>query len=257
MTKQRKGNKTMKIAFLGTGHGIATSERSCSAALIECGGAIYYVDCGAPIYERTEALGFDATKVRAVFTTHAHGDHIGGIFQFADLLNWARKFAETKCRFFLTEERIVDATRSLVSMITKPLDECRLTFELAAEGEVYKDENIRVSYIPTRHLAVLDRPSYSILIEGEGKRVLFSGDMSQHLAEGDFPVAAYEKTDIFVCELAHFSLDELSPYLQNVGAKRVAFTHVSPLGKYDEVEKIKGEYPFEILTPSDMEIIEL
>ena len=203
----------MKIAFLGTGHGIATPKRSCSAALIECGGAIYYVDAGAPIYERTEALGFDATKVRAVFTTHAHGDHIGGIFQFADLLNWAKKFAETKCRFFLTEERIVDASQNLVSMITKPIDESRLSFELAAEGAVYSDENIRVSYIPTRHMAVLDRPSYSILIEGEGKRVLFSGDMSQHLAEGDFPVAAYEKTDIFVCELAHFSLDELSQYL--------------------------------------------
>ena len=244
----------MKIAFLGTGHGIPTSERYCSAVLIEVGGALYYVDAGAPIYERSEALGFDATKVRAVFTTHAHGDHIGGIFQFADLLNWAKKFSETKCRFFLTEERIVDASKNLVSMITKPIDESRLAFELATEGEVYKDENIRVSYIPTRHLAALSRPSYAILIEGEGKRILFSGDLSQHLAEGDFPVAAYEKSDLFVCELAHFSLDEISPYLENVKADSVAFTHVYPLEKYDEIEKIKGTYPFEILTPSDMEI---
>lgn len=247
----------MKIAFLGTGHGIATPERSCSAALIEAGDAIYYIDAGAPIYERTEALGFDATKVRAVFTTHAHGDHISGIFQFADLLNWARKFSETKCRFFLTEEKIVDASKNLVSMITKPIDESRLTFELATEGEVYKDENIRVSYIPTRHIAVLNRPSYSILIECGEKRILFSGDMSQHLAEDDFPTAAYEKADLFVCELAHFSLDELSPYLEKVGAKCVAFTHVSPLEKYGEVEKIKGKYPFEVLTPSDMDIITL
>ena len=70
----------MKIAFLGTGHGIATPERSCSAALIEVGDALYYVDAGAPIYERTEALGFDATKVRAVFTTHVHTDHTNGLF---------------------------------------------------------------------------------------------------------------------------------------------------------------------------------
>lgn len=244
----------MKIAFLGTGHGIGTPERYCSAALIEVAGAIYYVDAGAPLFERTEALGFDPTAVRAIFTTHAHGDHISGVYAFCDLMNWAKRFAECNCDFFMTERSVADSMKALVSATAKTLDESRLHFKIASEGCVFEDENIRVTYTPTRHMAVQNRPSYSILIEGDGKRVLFSGDMSQHLAEDDFPREAYEALDLFVCELAHFSIDELSPYLDKVGARRVAFSHVYPLTKYDELVSLKGKYSFEILTPNDMDI---
>lgn len=247
----------MKIAFLGTGHGIGSPERHCSAALIESGGAIYYIDAGAPLFERTEALGFDAAKARVVFTTHAHGDHICGLYQFADLLNWAKRFAETRCRFFMTEKAVAEAMENLISLTAKPLDKSRLSFEIATEGLVYSDENIRVSYTPTKHIAVLNRPSYSIIIECEGKRVIFSGDMSQHLAEGDFPEAAYDECDLLVCELAHFSVEELTPYLKKAKAKRVAFSHVYPLTKYEEISRLQGKYPFEILSPSDMDVLTL
>lgn len=247
----------MKIAFLGTGHGIATPERYCSAALIETGGAIYYVDAGAPLFERTEELGFDAERVRALFTTHAHGDHICGIYQFADLLNWARRFSETKCRFFITERAVSEALKNLVSITAKPLDESRLSFEVAEAGEVYSDENIRVTYFPTKHMAIRNRPSYSILIECEGKRVIFSGDMSQNLQSEDFPDAAYERCDLLICELAHFSVEELTPYLKKTKSERVAFTHVSPLTKYEEIEALRGKYSFDVLTPSDKDVLTL
>ena len=245
----------MKIAFLGTGHGIATPERYCSAALIECGGVIYYIDAGAPLFERTEELGFDAAKVRAVFTTHAHGDHICGLYQFADLLNWAKQFSETICRFFMTEKAVSEALENLVSLTAKPIDKSRLSFEVASEGLVYADENIRVSYFETKHMATQNRPSYSILIECDGKRIVFTGDMSQHLTEDDFPKTAYAECDLLVCELAHFSLDALTPYFERVGARRVAFSHVYPLTKYGEIEGLRGKYPFEILTPSDKDIL--
>ena len=75
----------MKIVFLGTGHGVPSAERACSAAMVESGGAIYYVDAGTALCERTMAAGRSPKNARAIFTTHAHGDHINGIYQFADL----------------------------------------------------------------------------------------------------------------------------------------------------------------------------
>jgi hypothetical protein len=102
----------------------------------------------------------------------------------------------------------------------------------------------------------VSRPSYGILVEAEDKRVYISGDLSQHLVGGDFPTRALsDDVDLFICELAHFSLDLTRPYLDRCRAKRVAFTHVYPLDKYTELEDMKERYPFELLTPSDMETV--
>jgi hypothetical protein len=157
----------------------------------------------------------------------------------------------------MTEKAVAEAMENLISLTAKPLDKSRLSFEIATEGLVYSDENIRVSYTPTRHIAVLNRPSYSIIIECEGKRVIFSGDMSQHLAEGDFPEAAYEECDLLVCELAHFGIPELTPYLDRVKTKRFAFTHASER-KFGDIAELaaSGKYSFEILHPNDGDTLE-
>ena len=104
----------------------------------------------------------------------------------------------------------------------------------------------------------MGRPSYGVLIEGEGKRVYFTGDMSQWLAAGDFPTEiAGSGLDLFVTEFAHFTSEQLLPCLAGVKAETVAFTHVYPLEKYGEIAGLSGKYPFKILTPDDMTEIEI
>jgi hypothetical protein len=46
-------------------------------------------------------------------------------------------------------------------------------------------------------------------------------------------------------------MEQLKPYLDTCKAKRVAFTHVYPLDKYGDIEKIKSNYTFETLAPFD------
>lgn len=245
----------MKICFLGTGHGVPTATRSCSSTLIESGGAIYYVDGGAPIVDRTLQSGRALTDARAFFITHTHGDHVNGIFHFTDLINW--RYTDAKIEIYSPEENFGKTLTELISITSNRCDTERIKFKTACEGVVFEDENIRVSYIPTKHIAVASRPSYAILVEGEGKRILFSGDLSQRLSRSDFPEAAYGELDLFVLELAHFGIDELGEHFPKIGAKKVAFSHVSPVAKYDDIESIRNKYSFEVLTPSDMEEIEI
>ena len=121
---------------------------------------------------------------------------------------------------------------------------------------MFDDGRVRASYFPTAHLAPLGRPSYGILIECEGKRLYFSGDLSQNLSAGDFPVIpTMLPTDLFVLELAHFGIPEIESSLCNVLTRRLAFNHVSPLAKYEEIETLKGKYKYEIITPSDMDTL--
>ena len=98
--------------------------------------------------------------------------------------------------------------------------------------------------------------SYAILVTEGEKRVLFGGDMSHGLRKGDMPELIKENIDGFVSELAHFTMDELRPYLDTCGAKRVFFIHAKP-ARYADIEAVKGAYPFPILTPDDGECFEI
>ena len=248
----------MKITFLGTGHGIGTEERACSSALLETRGTLYLIDAGVDLGVRIRKAGYLPENVRAVFTTHAHSDHIGGLYQFIDLFNWARAFKEKEIDVFFTEITVARTMENLVSLTTKPLDRKRIRLSTASEGSVYSDENIRVTYFPTAHMAPLSRPSFGMLIECEGKRIYFSGDLSQELSAGDFPVLPTAvPVDLFVLELAHFGIEHIEAHLPRVLTKRLAFNHVSPIVKYEQIEALKGKYRYDILTPKDLEKIEI
>ena len=133
------------------------------------------------------------------------------------------------------------------------MDESRIRFSVPTEGPVYEDENIKVEYFRTKHTA----NSYSILVTEGQKRVLFGGDFSGGLQGNDVPAVIREELDLFVCELAHFSLAKLDPYLQDCRAAKVYFNHVFPEGKFDDIENAKGKYPFTVYAVKDGDTVEI
>ncbi len=238
----------MNMTFIGTSHGVPAADRHCSSIMLECEGALYFIDAGAPLSSEILRYGKTMQAVRAVFTTHAHGDHTVGLVQLCDLFNWY--YRDAAADFYVTEQAHIDAIRAMIiSGGTPSIDDTRVRFKLPAEGRVYEDEHILVDYIRTAHMAV----SYAILVTevATGRRVLFSGDLSNALQAADVPAVIREELDGFVCEMAHFGVSHIAPYLSECRARRVWFTHVFSLEKYAQIEAMKEEYPFEILTPAD------
>ncbi len=248
----------MKITFMGTSHGVPSSERRCTSTMIRTNGAAYIIDAGAPIADEVLRAGSSFEEVRAIFTTHAHGDHVDGLFQFIDLAHWY--FKKSDFDVYLTSQPLIDAFHTVHGVILPGMKfaEDRIRLHLADGNTVYEDENIRLSYIETKHIAD-GRFSAAHDIEIEEKRILFTGDMSQGLKKDDFPKAAFEmEYDLIVCELAHFGITELTPYLDKIKTKRLAFTHASEF-RYDSIKELiaSGKYPFEIFHPKDGEEIEI
>ena len=248
----------MKITFMGTSHGVPSAERHCSSTLIQTNGSAYIIDAGAPITDTLLRSGEIFDNVRGIFTTHCHGDHINGLFHFIDLSNWYWK--NTNYDVYLTSQAVIDAIFAVLAAASPgakfPAD--RLRLHVATADTKFEDENIKLAYIPTKHINEYHL-SAAMDIEIEGKRILFTGDMSQKLAKDDFPKVAFEKEyDLIVCELAHFGIPELTPYLDRVKTKRFAFTHASER-KFGDIEELakSGKYPFEILHPSDGDVIEI
>lgn len=251
----------MKITFLGTSAGIPDPDRHCSSTMIEAGGRVYIIDAGAPLLDclREEGLLMDrsnADRIAAVFTTHAHGDHVSGLLQFLSACNWF--FRTASFDVFLTKDQLGDKlTECIEIMDTLPFSKERLKLCRAHEGIVYDDGVLRATYIPTKHC--LPDESYAILIEAEGKRVLFSGDLSHNLEENDVPtVLGDTDLDLFVCELVHFTPQHLSLYLDTCRAKEVRFHHFSPPTRIEEMALLAKEkqYTFPLAFLRDGDTVE-
>lgn len=98
-------------------------------------------------------------------------------------------------------------------------------FAPVTDGELYRDESICVRAYRTRHTD----SSYAYLLEAEGKRVLFSGDLSRNGPQEDFPVSVLEQPlELAVCESAHFPATAYLPIFEGQRSlKQLCFTHYS------------------------------
>ena len=249
----------MKITFLGTSHGIPMADRFCSSAMIETGGRVYLVDCGAPVSDLLIRKGILFSAIRAVFTTHMHADHTAGLAHLCSLSNWA--FTDADFDVFLTEEVGVTALSAYIEAMDKqPLCD-RIRLHAYTAGVIYADDSITVTAIPTRHMEYADRafPTYALSVEAEGKRVIFTGDLHGNDA-ADFPKSAKEEpSDLIVCEAAHFEIETILPIAAACPAKRVWFNHI--YRHYDHalavIREADGRYPMEIHAAADGDVLEI
>jgi ribonuclease BN (tRNA processing enzyme) len=193
----------------------------------------------------------------AIFTTHSHSDHTFGLIPFLDLANWY--FKETKTVSYLTYQPLLESIPLLIES-TSPkyqFDRERLPLKLAHEGELYRDDTIRVTYIPVQHMV----NSYAILLEAEGKRVLFTGDLSGMLKKEDFPqIGLTEEMDVIICEMAHFGPEEIAPYMERAKTKQWWFSHVNRVAtgeKFRAIEEMQGKYPYPVYTAHDNDVVEV
>ena len=247
----------MKITFLGTSHGVPAADRWCSASMLEAGGGVYCIDAGGPLIDLLLRRGVDLNRVKALFATHMHGDHVNGVLPYADLINWYFKEAQTD--IYLTEERGIELFKQLIELMeSDSIDEARVRFRLMAPETVYQDENLRLTPLPTRHLAHLGRPSYAYLAEADGRTALFTGDLSGGLRENDFPAWALEhEVDALICEMAHFDAADVRPWLEKCRAKQVLFNHVFPLDKLDRIRALDAALPIPVRAVADGDVVEL
>ena len=242
----------MKLTFLGAGQGgFPTSDGHSCAAMLECGNGVYLVDAGAPVLELMTRAGVPFEKLKGVFTTHMHGDHTFGLLSLCSVCSW--HYTDAAFDVFMAEERGIAALKELILSMDKIFCEERIRLKKAEPGVIFSDGNITVTAIPTTHCHPY--PSYAYMIEGEGKRIFFSGDL-HHEDASDFPrITREESSDLIVCEMAHADHDVMLPMLGGCPAKMVLFNHVS----WDRDEKLaaikaaEGKYPMPILAVGDGE----
>ena len=250
----------MRIKFFGTAAGVPSVGRECTSVMLEVNGDIYLIDTGASVTHKMCDADISVDKIKAVFFTHYHLDHMYGLSDILRVVN-KRKECSLTTDYYFTEKGVIDAWKKYFTEAVGKINESLNVFHLYESGVIFNDENIKVTAIPNAHLKKYNRPSYSFIVETDGKRLVFSGDLSQELSKDDFPrIAKEQMLDLFVLEYAHFDIEDMLPHLEESKTKHLVFNHISrPQEKLPLIEALSksGRFSFSVNAAYDGYEVEL
>ena len=244
----------MKIKFLGTSHGVPMPGRHYQSILIETQNASYLVDAGAPVMDILINEQYDLNRIKAVFVTHAHADHMMGLLDMVTLTSWYYK--NLSYDVYLPEERAIDGVRNFSSVMLFGEVSDRIRYHVIEEGAFFDDGNLKVTAVHTAHMESCSNVAYGFMLEADGKKVYVTGDM--HGSLKDFPTEYLcEPTDLFISECAHFPAERLIEKLADVNAKKIAVVHVYAVNKYEILAEYAQKSGKPLCFPNDGDVIEL
>ena len=243
----------MKINLWGTSHGFNEKNQFTSSTMIEAGDNYYMLDAGGPVEWLMVNNDKPYDKIRGIFISHMHLDHVGNLTQLIGPMLRFRFNDKATC-FFPSDdgkEGFVDWLKVLGGDDEKIRSTVKL--EVSKAGKVYEDKNILVSARPTLHMK--DEPAFAYIFEEKGKRVLFTGDMGWGFSE--YPeILAGEHYDLVVCEMAHCKLCDAKEMLKKTDTDRMIITHYY-LPQVEGWEEIFKTFPFPTELAKDGTEIEL
>ena len=258
----------MKITFLGTSHGITEKNQFCSSALISTGGKYYLVDAGAPVLTLLKNHDIPLEDVAGVFITHSHHDHFMGLAVLTQQVNEFSQFKDVAFPVYVPDEE--DYHRMFAFIFGDPAFHGRLEYRnyggmtdpfgdrsRRQTAVIFDDGNLKVTAIPVDHY----KNAHAFLLEAEGKRVIFTGDLLTDMP--DYPTIIFEiDTDVVVTEGAHTKLNkpEVMELLRASRTKTLVITHRYSHVNSDAAVAELGVYckdAFEMVTAYDGMILDV
>lgn len=222
------------IHYLGTCSGTEpmVGMHQCSW-ILETGGAFYWFDAGEGCGYTAYTSGLDIMKTRALFVSHPHIDHTGGLshllFCMDKMASYYKKTLvhDNTLEIFFPDLPVLSAIRTVAcggGLGTQ------MRFDICehgiADGLLYEDENLRVTALHNRHLKCDDNSdrmrSFSFLLETEGRRIVYSGDVRE---PRELDALIGEGVDLLIMETGHHKVADVCEYARIHNVKNLRFHH--------------------------------
>lgn len=177
-------DELMKLLFLGAASGLGSDPANFQSnmLLLSDNGKKLLIDCGTDIRFSLTHANYQSQDIDAVYISHLHADHIGGLEWFA----LQRKFAlhSSKPELIIHEELAELLWEHSLSGGLKTLEAKDATLQdyfsvhTVADGQVYEWEGLKLILIKTIHVHSNGKlmPSYGLDIDYKGKNFFITTD---------------------------------------------------------------------------------
>lgn len=220
----------MQLTLIGCGDAFGAGGRLQTSFHVRSATSTFLIDCGASTLIGMRRLGLEPNDIDAVFVTHLHGDHFGGLpWMLIDgqyVSNRTRPLIVTGPRGI--EARYLTAAEALYPGITTNDPGFNLVFHDYEEQKALDVGGVRVTPFEVKHPS--GAPPYALRFALEGKVIAFTGDTGWV----DVLCEVGQGADLFISECfqydvvlpIHLDYATIDANYQRLGAKRVLLTHM-------------------------------
>jgi len=250
----------MEITFIGTGSGKASLKREHSSILISSKNYNLLVDAGDGISKAFLKTGIDFNSVDGIIFSHLHPDHYTGL---AALIVQMKMYKRNEPLTIFIHEELVNAINDF--LINSYLFPERLGFKINYEPFTIKKSfliNDEIEFLADQNSHLTGLTAYenysnksfaclSFLFKVGEKRIHYTGDVGN---KDDLYLFKDSKTDIFITESTHISLDEILTAAKKNNPSKIILTHITEEDESKlnfDVKQLPEEVKKEIIIAKD------
>ncbi|MBI2985233.1 MAG: MBL fold metallo-hydrolase [Deltaproteobacteria bacterium] len=237
----------MKLHILGCGDAFGSGGRNNSGYLVEAGDRIFLLDCGPATLPAMKRAGFDTRRLDAIFLSHLHGDHCGGLPFF--FLEYLYEKPRAKPLHVAgpagSEERVRGLFQSMFGDVSEPKELPPTLFHVLEPDREAVVAGIVV--FPFRVPHQVRAISLALKVHYERKQILYSGDSPWT----DLFITHARGTDVFLCECSffdrettnHMNYQRIRQNLSRLECRTLILTHMGEemLARRAEVDVLLAE----------------
>lgn len=228
----------MKLYTLGTGSCTVNPTRYNSSSLLKTEHGLYLFDAGSPCDALIVRAGLKLDDIRAIFVTHMHLDHTGGLPNLMRAVSMeAGQNFSSPITIFLPETSGYEAIRHWLRCTRANINYELFDFKFLPSKKhyIYEDNVVKVRAFPTEHIAHPVPITYAYSICTHSGNILITGDLCPDLH--DMPASIFhDEYEICLCEATHYNPNLTGSLFQRLLCNRLILTHIHTPWQSEEGE---------------------